>query len=216
MSETAGRDPRQPGLPQPAASLQRLADVMHRLRRECPWDAQQTHESLVQYLIEETAEVVEAIEDADAGDLREELGDLLLQVYFHAELAAEQGRFDLAQVADAIADKLIGRHPHVFGDEDAPDDLDATWEARKKAEKGRRSALDGIALTAPVARANKVIARTRSHGLELDLPAEPVGDEVGTEILALIARAHASGIDADQSLRAALRALETRVVEAES
>ncbi|WP_052462395.1 MazG family protein [Nigerium massiliense] len=190
---------------------------MHVLRHECPWDAEQTHASLVNHLIEETGEVVEAIETGTDADLREELGDLLLQVFFHSEIAAETGRFTVDDVADGIADKLIRRHPHIFAGEDAPVDKVASWEQRKKQEKGRRSALDGIASPlAVLARAGKVVSRTRAHGVGVELPDEPItADEVGTQIVALVARAQASGVDADQATRAALRALEARIQDAE-
>lgn len=200
-----------------AAELLRLADVMATLRQRCPWDAEQTHASLVTYLIEEAAEVVEAIESGTDDDLREELGDLLLQVYFHAEITRTQGRFDIDDVARGIADKLVRRHPHVFAGEDAPADKDASWEAAKRAEKGRRSALDGIPATLDtLARAHKVVARSRAHGVELDLPDEPItADEAGRQIVRLVARAQASGVDADQATRRAVRELESSVAAAE-
>lgn len=197
--------------------VERLLAVMARLRRECPWDAEQTHRSLVTYLIEETAEVVEAIEAGDDAHLTEELGDLLLQVAFHAQIAADEGRFDIDDVAAGIADKLIARHPYVFAEGELPDDLDASWEARKRAEKGRTSALDGIPPLDPLARAMKVIRRSRALDVPLALPAEPVTPaEVGEGILALVARAQASGVDADQAVRDAVRALEARVAGAEN
>lgn len=200
-----------------ASSLDRLADVMHAIRQRCPWDAEQTHASLVTYLVEEAAEVVEAIETGSGDDhLAEELGDMLLQVYFHAEIAAEQGRFTLDDVAAGIADKLVARHPYVFTDADVPDDLNASWERRKRAEKGRRSALDGIPPLATLARASKVVSRTRHHGVDVGLPTEPVtAAEAGDGVLALVARAQASGVDADQAVRAAIRALEASVRAAE-
>ena len=144
--------------------LERLVAVMARLRRECPWDAQQTHRSLVQYLIEETAETVEAIETGDHDHLREELGDLLLQVIFHAEIAtAEEPGFDVEDVARGIADKLIARHPYVFAATEVPTDLYATWEQRKAAEKGRTSVLQGIPeQLSALSRATKIISRSRS------------------------------------------------------
>jgi len=192
---------------------------MARLRHECPWDAQQTHRSLVQYLVEETAETIEAIEIGDQDHLREELGDLLLQVIFHAEIASEQDQgFTLEDVAQGIADKLISRHPYVFATEEVPSDLHYTWEQRKAAEKGRTSALQGIPgdLSA-LARANKIISRARSRRVEVALPDDPTtAEEVGTQILELTARAHAAGIDPEQALRDALRALEVRVRSAES
>ncbi len=199
------------------AELLRLMDVMDRLRRECPWDARQTHRSLVPYLIEETGELVEAIEAGAAEDLREELGDLLLQVYFHARIAAESEGFTIDDVAAGVADKLIGRHPHVFAGEDAPDDLDATWERRKAVEKQRRSALDGIPQMSALSRASKVIGRSRAHRVGVELAAESIeADDLGARILELVARAQASGIDAEQATRDALRALEGELRAAES
>ncbi|HET9650529.1 MAG TPA: MazG family protein [Microlunatus sp.] len=197
----------------------RLAEVMATLRTSCPWDAQQTHRSLVQYLIEETAETVEAIESGDRAHLREELGDLLLQVVFHAEIAAESdGGFDLDDVAAGIADKLISRHPYVFAAEEVPADLHGTWEQRKAREKGRRSVLEGIPeQLSAVARATKIIARSRSRRVPLELPAEPISaPEVGAELLGLVARAQAGGIDPEQALRDAVRGLEAQVRAAES
>ena len=192
---------------------------MARLRQECPWDAQQTHRSLVQYLIEETAETIEAIEDTDQDHLREELGDLLLQVIFHAEIASEQTPgFTVEDVARGIADKLISRHPYVFATAEVPSDLHFTWEQRKVVEKGRTSALQGIPnQLSALARANKIISRMRSRPVAVALPDEPTStEEVGAQLLALAARAHAAGIDPDQALRDAVRGLEARVREAES
>lgn len=192
---------------------------MARLRQECPWDAQQTHRSLVQYLIEETAETIEAIEAADQDHLREELGDLLLQVIFHAEIASEQTPgFTVDDIARGIADKLISRHPYVFATAEVPSDLHFTWEQRKVVEKGRTSALQGIPdQLSALARANKIISRTRSRRVAVALPDEPTSaEEVGAQLLALAARAHAAGIDPDQALRDAVRGLEARVREAES
>jgi XTP/dITP diphosphohydrolase len=203
----------------PLPELERLVSVMARLRQECPWDAQQTHRSLVQYLIEETAETVEAIELADQDHLREELGDLLLQVIFHAEIASEQARgFDVEEVARGIADKLISRHPYVFATAEVPVDLHYTWEQRKAAEKARTSALQGIPeQLSALARANKIIGKARSRRVELVLPDEPTtAEEVGAQILTLAARAQASGIDPEQALRDAVRVLEAQVRHAES
>lgn len=199
----------------PAAELQRLVEVMHRLRRECPWDAEQTHESLVGYLIEESLEVVEAIEDGSDAALVEELGDLLLQVVFHAEIAAQQGRFTIDDVARGIADKLIARHPYVFADADVPDDLLASWEQRKRAEKGRTSALDGIPdRMSALTRAGKVLARAGSHGVPVSTDASAA--DIGERMLALVVEANDQGIDAEQATRAAVRRLEQRIVQAES
>ena len=203
----------------PLPELERLISVMERLRQECPWDAQQTHRSLVQYLVEETAETIEAIEVGDQDHLQEELGDLLLQVIFHAQIASEQAcGFTVEEVARGIADKLISRHPYVFASAEVPVDQHYTWEQRKAAEKGRTSALQGIPeQLSPLARVNKIISRTRSHRLEVALPDDPTtAEEVGAQILALAARAHATGIDPEQALRDAVRGLEAMVQAAES
>jgi XTP/dITP diphosphohydrolase len=206
---------------------------MHRLRHDCPWDAEQTHLSLVPYLVEESCEVVEAIEAGTSADLREELGDLLLQVVFHSELASETGAFDLQAVAGGIADKLVSRHPHVFpvpreGDDplgppnevdEVPTDLLATWEQRKAVEKGRTSALEGIPeRLSALSRAAKTLSRARSHRVPLETldPVEPISDEaLGQALLDLVVRAQASGLDAEQSARSAVRRLEEQVRAAE-
>ena len=142
-----------PGLAAPvAAELVAFAEVVRRLRAECPWDREQTHQSLTRHLIEESYEVLDAIDllgiDEDEGyvALEEELGDLLFQVVFHATLGAEEGRFTLADVARGIHDKLVLRHPHVFAEVevDGADEVVSNWEAIKKAEKGRDSVFDGI------------------------------------------------------------------------
>jgi XTP/dITP diphosphohydrolase len=205
-------EPVVPGLSE-TDSLHRLGSVIGRLRVECPWDRQQTHRSLLNHLVEETAEVVDAVEVGDDTDLREELGDVLCQVYFHAAIAEEEGRFTLSDVADGIADKLVRRHPYVFGSGDVPDDLSASWEARKKAEKGRSSSLDGIpeALNV-IPRAAKVISRSRSHHVDVSLPDEPItAEDFGNQLMALLARARASDIDPDQAARDALRRLEDAI-----
>jgi XTP/dITP diphosphohydrolase len=204
------------------AQTVRLVEVMEVLRRRCPWDAEQTHRSLVQYLLEESAETVEAIESGDSVHLQEELGDLLLQVVFHAEIATA---FDLEDVARGIADKLVSRHPHVFAPaggsgvpEEVPADLHHTWEQRKAVEEGRTSALQGIPeQMSALARGHKIVARSRSRRVPLELPDEPVtADEVGAQVLALVARAHASGVDPEQAVRDAVRGLERRVGQAET
>ena len=126
-----------------------LVEIMARLRRSCPWDREQTHASLVRYLIEETYEVVDAIEHGTDGELCEELGDLLFQVVFHAQLATERGKFSVADVIDALSNKMIRRHPHVFGDVAVAnvDQVWANWEILKSQEatgQSRTSKLDGI------------------------------------------------------------------------
>lgn len=192
---------------------------MARLRVDCPWDAEQTHASLVSYLVEETCETVEAIETGSDADLREELGDLLLQVVFHAQISREQADgFDLDDVARGIADKLVSRHPHVFATDDVPEDLHYTWEQRKALEKGRTSVLQGIPeQLSALARAEKIIGRARSRRVAVELAAETVtAKEIGEQMLTLVSRAQASGVDAEQATRAAVRRLETRVRAAES
>ena len=192
---------------------------MARLRHECPWDAQQTHRSLVQYLVEEAAETIEAIEVGDQDHLREELGDLLLQVIFHAEIASEQAQgFTVEDVAHGIADKLVSRHPYVFATADLPADLHYTWEQRKAAEKGRTSALQGIPdQLSALTRANKIISRARSRRVAVALPDDlTTAEYAGNQILALAARAQAAGIDPEQALRDAVRGLESRIRTAEA
>lgn len=200
--------------------LIRFIEVMRTLRRECPWDAEQTHRSLVPYLVEESLETVEAIEAGDATDLQEELGDLLLQVIFHANIAAEGGEesFTLEDVARGVADKLVSRHPYVFADGDVPDDLHGSWEARKVIEKGRTSVLEGVPeQLSALSRATKIISRARARAVPVDLPTEPIEAEtIGNEAMALVARAHASGVDPEQAVRDALRALEAQITAAES
>lgn len=174
----------------------------------------QTHRSLVPYLVEETCEVVDAIESGDGEHLREELGDLLLQVVFHAKIASEAAAgYDIDDVADGIAQKLVARHPHVFAAEDTPKDLHGIWERRKAVEKGRTSALDGIPeRLSALSRASKIIGRARSHRVPLDLPEEPIdSSDLGEQVLALVARAQRHGIDAEQAVREAVRGLELRV-----
>jgi XTP/dITP diphosphohydrolase len=216
--------PTGPGV-DPHRQLTRLIEVMDRLRVECPWDRAQSHRSLVPYLVEETCETVEAIESGDADHLREELGDLLLQVVFHAKLAAEApGGFDVDDVAAGIADKLVARHPHVFAGEQAPEDLHGVWEQRKAAEKQRTSALDGIPeQLSALSRGAKAIGRARSHRVPLELPVEPdeqpdepLGpDQLGDRILGLVARGQSAGIDAEQATRDAVRRLEASIRAAE-
>jgi XTP/dITP diphosphohydrolase len=152
--------------------------------------------------------------------MREELGDLLFEVVFHAEIGRQRGAFTLADLADQVADKLVARHPYVFADGAVPEDLMASWEQKKRVEKARTSAVDGVPdpLSA-LARAGKVVSRIRHHGVAVELPTEPIDTTaVGQAIVDLVARAQASGVDADQAVRAAVRRLEqeVRAVEADS
>ncbi|MDQ3113486.1 MAG: MazG family protein, partial [Actinomycetota bacterium] len=176
----------------PGAHLLDLVAVMDRLRSPggCPWDAHQSHESLVRYLVEEAYELVEAIETGDRAHLREELGDVLLQVVFHARVAAEDPdeAFDVDDVADGIVTKLVSRHPHVFGSDATSggesrtaEHVEATWDRLKTAEKGRTSVVDGIPPGLPaLASAEKLLGRAARAGLDVPLP--PTGaptDAVG-------------------------------------
>ncbi|MCU1474104.1 MazG family protein [Amnibacterium sp.] len=206
--------------------LTRLVAVMARLRGPggCPWDAEQTHESLVRYLIEETAELVEAIETGDAEAMREELGDVLYQVLFHADLAAGtpgEG-FDLEDVAAATATKMIGRHPHVFGDTAAADAeaVVGVWEEQKRREKAHRtSVLDGVPMGMPsLLLAEKLLGRAARAGLEVRPSVEAPGDEeaLGDALLDTVVAASAAGLDAERALRGAIRRLTTRIREAEA
>ncbi|MFF3319193.1 nucleoside triphosphate pyrophosphohydrolase [Streptomyces sp. NPDC003035] len=191
----------------PGARLLDVVQVMDRIRRECPWSSRQTHKGLAKYGIEEAYELVEAIEDGDRDELREELGDVLLQVVFHARIAEEDAEepFSVDDVAGTIVEKLIHRHPHVFGDATAetPEDVKAHWLRTKAIEKQRDSVTDGVPLGQPgLALAAKLAGRVRTAGLDVPLP---TGEGVGYELLALAARAEASGIDPEAALRAAAR-----------
>ncbi|MFC5178010.1 MazG family protein [Nocardioides taihuensis] len=190
--------------------LLEFLDVMRRLRAECSWKASQTHRSLARYLLEETHETLEAIDTGDAEHLREELGDLLLQVYFHAVIAEESGEFTLDDVAADVVAKMHRRNPHVFapeGEERAeggdPAAINEAWEAIKAAEKSRSSITDGLPPGLPaLLHADKVLDRAARAGTPLD----PAGDDLGSRLLALVAEARAAGIDPEQALRDAVRA----------
>ena len=194
----------------PGAAFVRLVAVMDRLRTECPWDREQTHRSLAKYLLEESYETLEAIESGDREHLREELGDLLLQVCFHARIAAEDpdGGFDVDDVARGIADKLVYRHPHVFAGLAVADaaEVDRNWEALKAAEKQRTGLMEGVPAALPaLAWADKALGRLARAGRAPEVAdVRPVGT-VGEDLLALVARARAEGLDAEHELRAAVR-----------
>ncbi|GAA1737293.1 MazG family protein [Nonomuraea bangladeshensis] len=197
----------------PGARVLDLVAVMDRLRTECPWDRGQTHESLVPYLLEEAYEVLETIEQGDHRALREELGDLLLQVVFHARVAED---FDIDDVAAGIVDKLVRRHPHVFGSvrAESADQVNDNWEAIKAAEraaKGRESALDGVPMGQPaLSLAAQLIRRAERSGAPESLAAG-IGQGVARELFDLVRRAGEAGIDAEAELRAAARAYRDRV-----
>ena len=203
----------------PGARLLDLVAVMDRLRSPggCPWDAEQTHQSLLRYLIEEAYEVVEAVETGNRTDLREELGDLLLQVVFHARVASEDATapFTVDDVATGIVDKLVRRHPHVFDDEEADSaaHVESVWERRKAVEKGRDSALDGIPGGLPaLARAEKVLDRLHRHGVVVGEHVHlPTGEDVGLQLLRDVAAARAAGTSAEEALRNAVRRWEDDV-----
>ncbi|WP_345018520.1 nucleoside triphosphate pyrophosphohydrolase [Streptomyces shaanxiensis] len=205
----------------PGARLLDLVQVMDRIRTECPWSSQQTHKGLAKYGIEEAYELVEAIEDGDREELREELGDVLLQVVFHARIAEEGGDedgaapFSIDDVAGGIVTKLIHRHPHVFGDETAttPEEVKEHWLRTKAVEKQRESVTEGIPLGQPgLALASKLASRVRTAGLEVPLPS---GEGIGYELLAMAVRAEAAGVDPEAALRVAARAYRDAVRAAE-
>lgn len=211
--------------------LRELVAVMDRLRSPggCPWDAQQTHASLLPYLLEETYEVIESVEAADVAGLVEELGDLLLQVVFHARIAAESpDGFDIDDVAVGITDKLIRRHPHVFADAPTPTDqsADATWFELKRAEKKRTSVTEGVPLALPaLTLATKLRHRAHAGGGT----AEPAGDlahtiaddalaclggdaaALGELLMALVVIADERGWDAEAVARTAARDYRDRL-----
>lgn len=228
----------------PGARLIDLVRVMDRLRRNCPWDQEQTHQSLARYLLEETYETLEAIDTGDYEHLREELGDLLLQVVFHARIAedidADDDGFSIDDVAGGIVEKLIRRHPHVFADGAAADAaaVEANWESIKATEKQRTSVLEGIPLALPaLALADKVLGRAAKvlpadAPASSDLPAATAGvpspesadlatsspddARIGDALLELVRQARAAGVDPEQALRTATHRLAAQVRTAET
>jgi XTP/dITP diphosphohydrolase len=201
-----------------AVSLERFVAIMARLRSVdgCPWDREQTHKSLAVHLIEEAHEVLEAIDRGTVKEeLEEELGDLLLQVAFHAQLALDDERFDIAGVADAISGKLVHRHPHVFGDVSVSGAADVVrnWEAIKAAEKQRDDAFADIPSGLPaLLAAYKTQKRAAGLGFETDDPAaravrlldqDATEETVGEALFWVVAAARAEGIDPEGALRSA-------------
>ena len=214
---TAGPDPEAPS----GAELLEAVAVMDRLRSPggCPWDAEQTHESLLRYLVEETYELYDALAAGDVAAVREELGDVLLQVLFHARVAAEApgpGRFDVDDVAAELVAKLVGRHPHVFAGEAgvaSATDQDVRWEELKATEKRRESVLDGVALAQPAA---ALLAKYVSRATRAGVPADLLAAAVPKGAPAAVVAAYLAGGDPEGELRAAATALgeHLRAVEA--
>jgi len=204
--------------------LRRAAEVMHAVRERCVWTQAIDHRDLLPYLVEESHEVIEAVETGTRAELREELGDLLWQVLFHAEIASEDAEdpFDIDDVAAALAEKMVRRHPHVFADAVAttPEEVLVHWNAAKAAEKReRRSVLEGVPRSMPVlALAQKLLARAEAVGA----PADPVRPlelateaDLGDALLALVAHARAEGWDAERAMRTRIRELESDIRAAE-
>ena len=199
------------------SELLRLVEVMDKLRSPggCAWDAEQTHESLIKYLLEESYEFIDAIESDDRIGMREELGDVLLQVYFHSRIAQDHPTdpFTIDDVAGAIADKLIGRHPHVFAgvEVNSTEEIIENWEAIKAKEKGRTSPIDGVAMSQPaLSLISKLIYRADKYGAPIDIreyetEAEANQDSVGEALASVIAWAYRNNVDPEQALRAQAR-----------
>jgi XTP/dITP diphosphohydrolase len=252
IADDLNRDPRPPyqveivhgSYDVPGARLIDLVRVMDRLRTNCPWDREQTHRSLAKYLLEETYETLEAIESGDRDHLREELGDLLLQVAFHSRIAeegvaspedADEDGYDqggepgeepwsIDDVAGDIVVKLIRRHPHVFADTTADDvaAVEANWETIKAAEKQRTSVLEGVPQALPaLALADKLLGRAAGLLADPSLAGSPAldapaQDRYGEELLDVVRRARKDGIDAEQALRDAVRRLAEEIIIAET
>ena len=212
-----------------SSELIRLREVMDKLRSPggCPWDAEQDHASLLKYLLEESYEFIESVEDNDRQAMQEELGDLLLQVYFHSRMAEEDATqpFNIEDVAKSVADKLIRRHPHVFAGAlvESSEDVLENWEKQKAAEKGRTSAIDGVPLAQPaLPLATKVIYRLNKLNYDLpiskpiSLPSEINQDQFGQILLGLISQAVEKGLDPEAALRDATKTLIAQIQEHET
>jgi len=206
--------------------LQRLVEVMDRLRSPggCAWDAEQTHESLIKYLLEESYEFIDAIETDDRAGMREELGDVLLQVYFHSRIAQDHPTdpFSIEDVAGAIADKLISRHPHVFENLEVSgtEEIIENWEAIKAREKGRTSAIEGIAMSQPaLPLVAKILYRADKYNVDLrvdEFSSQKATEKaVGEALASVIAWAHENGIDPESALRAQAREMIRQIQAAE-
>ncbi len=207
-----------------SSELTRLREVMDRLRSPggCPWDAEQDHVSLLKFLLEESYEFIEAVEENDRDAMQEELGDLLLQVYFHSRMAEEDKEqpFNIEDVAKGVADKLIRRHPHVFSDTvvSSSSEVLENWEAQKAVEKGRTSAIDGVPLAQPaLTLVSKLLYRASKSNYKLPIT-EPVKlptgidqDQFGQLLLGLISQAVEKGLDPEAALRGAAKSLITQI-----
>lgn len=210
------------------SELQRLVEVMDRLRSPggCPWDAEQTHESLIKYLLEESYEFIDSVDAKDREGMREELGDVLLQVYFHSRIAEDHPTdpFSIEDVARAIADKLIRRHPHVFDglEVSGNQEIIDNWEEIKAKEKGRTSALDGVALAQPaLPLVEKLLYRAEKYKVEVSLPKyqsdRPATEEnVGEALASIIAWARDNEIDPENALRLYGRQIAEQIKATES
>ena len=211
----------------PNPNMDELIRVMAELRAPggCPWDAEQTHESLIRYLLEETYELIDAIETGTREEMIEELGDVLYQVLFHSDIAAHtpDENFTLEDVAAHMTAKMIGRHPHVFGEAqaDSAEAVMAVWEDLKKAEKpGRTSTLDGVPQAMPaLLLADKLLGKAEKLGI-VDADAQPTiafdtEEELGDVLLEVVTSAKQQGMDAERALRQALRTLQAEIRDAE-
>ena len=214
--------------------LKSLIDTAHQLRAPggCPWDAEQDHRSLVQYLLEETHELIDALEKGNRDEVLEELGDVLYQVIFHSDLASEGTlgeAFDLEDVAEFMEQKMRSRHPHVFGSKEeleqfaaeTGEDVMQNWEGHKRKEKpARTSVLDGVPQTMPaLALSSKVMAKAEKAGI-LEGLSEPVvamesEEDLGKLLLAIVASARSLGLDAERALREATREIQVEIREKE-
>jgi XTP/dITP diphosphohydrolase len=219
--------------PQPHPELEQLIAVLEQLRAPggCAWDAEQTHESLVRYLVEETYELIDAIESGNREEMIEELGDVLYQVIFHSDIAAHTPgeEFTLEDVAAHMTAKMVGRHPHVYGElaahtaNDTAADVNARWDEIKKVEKpGRTSVLDGVPQGMPaLALADKLLGKAEKLGMappvEVIVETGGAASEavLGDQLLAIVASARAKGLDPERALRAAVRTLQEDMRAAE-
>ena len=213
----------------PTSQLEQLREVMDRLRSPggCPWDGEQSHETLLKYLLEESYEFIEAVEENDREAMREELGDVLLQVFFHARMAEEHPTdpFSVEDVARTVAEKLVRRHPHVFSDVKVSGSAEVleNWEAQKAAEKGRTSAVEGVPMAQPaLALATKLIYRAQKYGHQIaikhpiKLPENTTSEQLGVILLGILDQALALDIDPEAALRSATKGYIAEIKKTEA